>query len=461
MPKPQKRLKNPVQGIIFNIYLYFISENSKFKNSNNSEYFGKVQQRISDATGISKPTIRKFLNQEEEYRKNKNTNTNNIKLGRPRKKFYLDLDDFDYAVIRRMVYNFHLIYKQVPTIRALKSKLIETMNFKGCDFTLRKILRQMGFLFKKITNNRKMLMEKDDVRLKRVKYLDLIRKYRSEGRDIVYTDETYVHTSHLTGKCWIDSTDKGVKQLISKGQRLIIVHAGSAKGFVPGALLMYKSTDKTGDYHDAMNNADYGKWLQNQLIPNLSPNSVLVVDNAAYHNKYVERPPNSNTAKPLMINWLQKYNIPHDSSLTKIQLYEIICRHKEDFVEYSIDKILHQHGHDVLRLPPYHPDFNPIENIWSQIKGHVSKRNIDMNMGTVKKLIEEKINMIGPDEWKKVCDHAIKCENEYRSQEHSMDDHIDRIVINVNESTDESDEDMSDCYSDCEMENVENIDPNV
>lgn len=53
----------------------------------------------------------------------------------------------------------------------------------------------MVFLFKKITNNTKMLMEKDEVRLKIVKYLDLIRKYRSEGRDIVYTDETYVHTS--------------------------------------------------------------------------------------------------------------------------------------------------------------------------------------------------------------------------------------------------------------------------
>ncbi|GBP91733.1 hypothetical protein EVAR_92010_1 [Eumeta japonica] len=25
--------------------------------------------------------------------------------------------------------------------------------------------------------------------------------------------------------------------------------------------------------------------------------------------------------------------------------------------------------HIVLRLPPYHPDFNPIENIWAQIKG--------------------------------------------------------------------------------------------
>lgn len=45
------------------------------------------------------------------------------------------------------------LYRKKET-KALKSKLIETTNFIGCDFTL-KILRQMGFLFRKLTNNRK------------------------------------------------------------------------------------------------------------------------------------------------------------------------------------------------------------------------------------------------------------------------------------------------------------------
>lgn len=162
--------------------------------------------------------------------------------------------------------------------------------------------------------------------LKRVSLGNLIRKYRSEGRDIVYTDETYVHTSLLTGKCCS-----------------IIVHAGSAKGFVPGVLHMYKSTDvKTGDYHDAMNNVNYEKWLRNQLIPNLSSNSVLVVDNDAYHNKDVEHPPNCSTAKPFMINWLQKCNISHNSLLTKIQVYEIIFRRIEDCRIFHL-KNCHQH----------------------------------------------------------------------------------------------------------------------
>lgn len=64
-------------------------------------------------------------------------------------------------------------------------------------------------------------------------------------------DETNVNTSNLTDKCWANSYE-GVKQLNSKGQRRVIMRAGSAKGFVPGALLMYKSSDTTGDCHNEM-----------------------------------------------------------------------------------------------------------------------------------------------------------------------------------------------------------------
>jgi predicted O-methyltransferase YrrM len=33
-----------------------------------------------------------------------------------------------------------------------------------------------------------------------------------------------------------------------------------------------------------MNHTNYKKWLQERLIPNLKPSSVVVVDNASYHN---------------------------------------------------------------------------------------------------------------------------------------------------------------------------------
>jgi len=44
----------------------------------------------------------------------------------------------------------------------------------------------------------------------------------------VYADETYIHSSHTTSYVWDDGSGAGLKAPISKGWRLIIVHAGNS-----------------------------------------------------------------------------------------------------------------------------------------------------------------------------------------------------------------------------------------
>lgn len=83
-------------------------------------------------------------------------------------------------------------------------------------------------------------------------------------------------------------------------------------------------------------------------------------------------------------------------------------------------------------------------------KGHVAKKNVAANVTSVKELILEKVNMIGPDEWKKVCDHAIKCEDEYRKFEPVFDNHSDRFILNIGSSSDSND-------SESEMSGIEVI----
>ena len=70
---------------------------------------------------------------------------------------------------------------------------------------------------------------------------------------------------------------------------MIVVHAGGSTGFIPGGLLTFKSGSSTGDYHDDMNSQNFTRWLREQLIPNLPEKSILVLDNAAYHNIQVDR----------------------------------------------------------------------------------------------------------------------------------------------------------------------------
>jgi predicted HTH transcriptional regulator len=58
---------------------------------------------------------------------------------------------------------------------------------------------------------------------------------------------------------------------------------------------MFKSGRKTGDYHHEMNSGNFEKWIQEKLIPKLPPITVIVIDNASYHNIEVNRAPTSNT----------------------------------------------------------------------------------------------------------------------------------------------------------------------
>lgn len=65
--------------------------------------------------------------------------------------------------------------------------------------------------------------------------------YMREGRSVVFTDESYIHSSHTQSKEWADDSTLGLKKPISKGQRLIMVHAGGREGFIPNALLIFPS----------------------------------------------------------------------------------------------------------------------------------------------------------------------------------------------------------------------------
>ena len=49
-------------------------------------------------------------------------------------------------------------------------------------------------------------MDRQDVVLSRIRYLRRVRELREAGYTVAYTDETYIHTSHVVPKCWQDST---------------------------------------------------------------------------------------------------------------------------------------------------------------------------------------------------------------------------------------------------------------
>ena len=117
--------------------------------------------------------------------------------------------------------------------------------------------------------------------------------------------------------------DKGGWKVPSgKGQTLIVLHAGGVEGWVEGADLVFKSKTNSANYHDEINNQHFMEWLTQQLLPNLPPNSVIVLDNTTYHNKLKDKPPMTAKKRDEIKDWLRQHGIHFENHKIKWTLLE-------------------------------------------------------------------------------------------------------------------------------------------
>ncbi len=126
---------------------------------------------------------------------------------------------------------------------------------------------------------------------------------------------------------------------------------------------------ETGDYHER-----FSVWFQEQL-KNLKQPSVIVMDNAPYHSVIIDKAPTRATRKAEAVQWLLSHKVQVDPSMKKCESMQLVQQRKPQFPTYAIDQLAERNGHRALRLPPYHCEFNPIELIWSQVKGYVVRNN--------------------------------------------------------------------------------------
>nr|CAD7444255.1 unnamed protein product [Timema bartmani] len=71
--------------------------------------------------------------------------------------------------------------------------------------------------------------------------------------------------------------------------RFAMVHLGNGIGFVEAAEPTFLCKKNTADAHDEMDGDIYEKWFSEQLLPNTPEGAVIVIDNAAYHNRREDR----------------------------------------------------------------------------------------------------------------------------------------------------------------------------
>lgn len=169
---------------------------------------------------------------------------------------------------------------------------------------------------------------------------------------------------------WTDDTaHSATKVPEGKGERLIICHAGTSNGFVQNSLLAFKSK-KTGEYHEDMNAEVFTEWFQ-IMLNNLEEPSIIIMDNAPYHSVQLNKPPTMSNKKSELIEWLKANNIEAGKSMLKVELINLVKLNKPQSPIYKLDEMARVCGHEVLRLPPYHCQYNAIELLWAQVKGNL------------------------------------------------------------------------------------------
>lgn len=115
----------------------------------------------------------------------------------------------------------------------------------------------------------------------------------------------------------------------------------------------FSNKKNDGDYHNQMTSVKFEEWFRNQLLPNIAPNSVIVMDNAAYHSTQIEKMPTSTWRKRDIKEWLIKKGAQPGDELLKNQLL-LLTKQYITGKKYLIDTIAEEAGHRVVRLPPYH-----------------------------------------------------------------------------------------------------------
>ena len=346
--------------------------------------------RVANALGIGKRTVKEILSS---HRKNGRVTEPDLQSkGKPPYRIQPALE----TVIRKRIRELNSQGSHV-SVRTLFHWLAE--NYESVPpATLGRALQRMGLIYGP-SRNTSALRERDDVLIGRREYLrqKLANRKLVRGKAVgtirpeVYLDESFVNVNHSVSRTWYFAEEgPWVRKPSGKGPRLILVHAMTRDGLVEGAKLVFQAKRRTGDYHGQMNFENFCKWFTESLLPNIPASSLIVMDNAPYHNVYVDGMfyPTTSVKKADLASWLQEHHPESfEESMIKAELLAE-CRRLCPKPDYELDRMAESQGHQILRTPQYHPELQPIEQCWAVVKNHCAKK-CDYTIAGLRKHVEQ------------------------------------------------------------------------
>ncbi|GBP49369.1 hypothetical protein EVAR_24674_1 [Eumeta japonica] len=177
-----KVIKGQTRKFVLRLRVYFEKE-----SLNGGPLIPATQVRdcVATALGISAPTVVKMT---KEGFGSSGMEQNKLSILKKKRQpcKVTAIDSFVTDVIRRSIYDYYQ-KKKIPTFKKLVQSLRNSGLFRGQKSSLAKVLKGIGFRFKKC-DKRKILMERNDVALCRCEFLRQAKKIE-ERSNVVFVDE--------------------------------------------------------------------------------------------------------------------------------------------------------------------------------------------------------------------------------------------------------------------------------
>lgn len=402
-----------MKQLVINLKLYFDEERRNYKEVSTRN----PTLRTAQGLGIGEVTVKRIV---ADYRQQRGTPpAPPLKpKGKPEYRAAVNLQ----PVIREYVRAQNLAGQRVG-VEQLRHYLLEEHGAHISSVTLWRTLKRWGFSYG-TGKRRSALKERDYVVLARRRYLrQKIANRNPDGslkRPEVYLDETFINKNHSAQFTWYLKEDgPWVNKPSGKGPRLIIVDAITAQGWVKGADLVFEAKKRSGDYHGQMNWENFSTWFSDQLLPNIPSQSLIILDNAPYHNVLLEdSSPTPQSRKSQLQAWLTRSNIPWTSDMLKPELYEL-CKKFAPPPTFKLDQLAEAFGHHLLRTPQYHPELQPIETCWGIVKNHMAN-HCDFTTKNFHEQLPIALSKVKPSTCKKVIAKVVKQEEKYWAEDEQL-----------------------------------------
>lgn len=207
--------------------------------------------------------------------------------------------------------NIYINLKNDPFITC--EKMISLLGLSCCNETMRRAYHKLGFTHKKRTRYASQKLKEENV-AKRENFLELRKSFDPEH--LVFLDESCIRTNHSPRYGWAYSGERSIGYAPCSWQAVSVIGAlRLTEKWAPTAVICEKHV--TGDV--------FKEFMEDVLLPTLKRGDCVVMDNASIHKNSFD------------------------------------------------NKRFSRKGIRIVYLPPYCPELNPIENMWSKMKSFLRK----------------------------------------------------------------------------------------